>query len=102
VAPRKYGHNTVCSFAREFTLAAISTGGDIAHDLVERAWEGDRMLASVSTPIAWSEVTRTLDPTQFIMRTPRARLDKHGDLATPLVDERGALATSLAQLAPRE
>jgi DNA ligase D-like protein (predicted polymerase) len=58
--------------------------------------------ATVSTPIAWSEVTRSLAPERFTLRTLRARLDKHGDLATPLVGGRGAsLAGALAQLRSR-
>jgi bifunctional non-homologous end joining protein LigD len=36
--------------------------------------------APVSTPIAWSEVTRKLDPAAFTVRTVRGRIAKHGDL----------------------
>jgi len=57
---------------------------------------------TVSAPIAWSEVTRVLDPKQFTLRTVRARLDAYGDLAAPLVaGNRATLATALAQLQHR-
>jgi bifunctional non-homologous end joining protein LigD len=36
--------------------------------------------AVVSTPIAWSEVTRTLDPARFTIRAVLERVDKMGDL----------------------
>jgi bifunctional non-homologous end joining protein LigD len=36
--------------------------------------------APVSTPIAWSEVTRRLDPRAFSIRTVPKRIAKHGDL----------------------
>ena len=39
--------------------------------------------APVSTPLAWSEVTRRLDPTRFTLATPRRRLDRVGDLFAP-------------------
>ena len=36
--------------------------------------------AVVSTPVAWSEVTRELDPTKFTVRTVLERVGKYGDL----------------------
>ncbi|MFO0553647.1 MAG: hypothetical protein U0271_35015 [Polyangiaceae bacterium] len=46
--------------------------------------------APCSTPIAWSELGPGLHPSQFNLRTIRARLDQKGDLAAPLTSGRGA------------
>jgi len=54
--------------------------------------------APVSTPIAWDEVTTTLAPKAFNLRTLRARLDARGDLAAPLLDGSAQLAPALAKL----
>lgn len=54
--------------------------------------------APVSTPLAWSEITPKLDPKDYNLRTLRARLDKHGDLAAPLLAGTTQLAAALAQL----
>jgi bifunctional non-homologous end joining protein LigD len=40
--------------------------------------------AGVSTPLAWNEVTRQLDPRDFTIRTAPARFAEVGDLWKPL------------------
>jgi DNA ligase D-like protein (predicted polymerase) len=54
--------------------------------------------APVSTPIAWDEVGKRLDPRAFTLRTVRARLDAKGDLAAPLLAGTTRLDRALAQL----
>ncbi|HEX5058077.1 MAG TPA: non-homologous end-joining DNA ligase [Kofleriaceae bacterium] len=54
--------------------------------------------ATASTPLAWDDLTPALDVRSFTLRTLRARLDKHGDLAAPLLRAGSQLAPALAQL----
>jgi bifunctional non-homologous end joining protein LigD len=41
--------------------------------------------ATISTPLRWAEVKKTLDPTRFNLRTIRQRLDRVGDLWKPVL-----------------
>lgn len=51
-------------------------GKTIASPYTLRAIDG----APVSTPLRWSEIKASLDPSAFNLRTVRARVDVHGDL----------------------
>ncbi len=55
---------------------------------------------TVSAPLAWSEVTRRLDPGRFTMATMRRRLDRKGDLFDGVLGEGIDLAAALAALQP--
>ena len=54
--------------------------------------------ATVSTPLAWDELSARVPPGTFTLRGVRARLDRHGDLAAPLRAGTAQLARALAQL----
>jgi bifunctional non-homologous end joining protein LigD len=55
-------------------------GQTLAAPYSVRPWPG----ATVSTPLAWKEVTKRLDPTKFTMFTMPKRIDKVGDLWKPV------------------
>jgi bifunctional non-homologous end joining protein LigD len=48
--------------------------------------------ATVSTPLAWSELTSKLDPTDFTIETVSARFARIGDLWAPALEERNTAA----------
>ncbi|MBV9122007.1 MAG: DNA ligase D [Planctomycetes bacterium] len=54
--------------------------------------------ATVSTPLKWAEVKKTLDPTQFNLRTLPKRLDRVGDLWQPILGPGVDLAACLKRL----
>jgi DNA ligase D-like protein (predicted polymerase) len=54
--------------------------------------------APASTPLAWAELTPSLDVRALSLRTLRARLDRVGDLAAPLLGPGVRLDAALAQL----
>lgn len=54
--------------------------------------------ATVSTPLAWSELTAKLSPKSFTLKTIRDRVAKLGDLAAPLLGDGARLDHALAQL----
>jgi bifunctional non-homologous end joining protein LigD len=54
-------------------------GKTIVSPYTLRALDG----APVSTPLAWDEVTESLDPRAFTLRTVRERVTERGDLFAP-------------------
>ena len=54
--------------------------------------------APVSTPLEWSEVTTTLDPTAFTMGVVLERVAKRGDLFAGVLESRQSLAKALARV----
>jgi len=55
--------------------------------------------APVSTPLRWEELTEDVSPRDFGMREALARVERHGDLFRPVLDEPQALAPARRQLA---
>ncbi len=54
--------------------------------------------ATVSTPLRWREVRKSLDPSRFTIRTLMRRLDQVGDLWRPVLEGGIDLADCLARL----
>jgi bifunctional non-homologous end joining protein LigD len=55
--------------------------------------------APVSTPLRWEELKSGLRPTDFPMDVAVERLEKHGDLYSPVLEEPRALAAATKKLA---
>lgn len=59
--------------------------------------------APVSTPLRWEELTKDVRPRDFGMADVLARIERHGDLFAPVLEDArplGAAARSLARLVP--
>src|SRR5205823_9032708 len=55
--------------------------------------------APVSTPLAWDELTEDLDPRAHGMSQALERIERHGDLFAPVLEERRPLAPAARALA---
>jgi bifunctional non-homologous end joining protein LigD len=55
--------------------------------------------APVSTPLGWEELTEDVSPRDFGMAEALARIERHGDLFRPVLDEPQALAPARQELA---
>jgi bifunctional non-homologous end joining protein LigD len=55
--------------------------------------------APVSTPLRWKELKPGLRPTDFPLRVALKRLERHGDLYAPVLEEPRALGASAKRLA---
>jgi bifunctional non-homologous end joining protein LigD len=54
--------------------------------------------ATVATPLRWSEVTKKLHPSQFTIKTIRKRIEKVGDLFTPVLGDGIVIEEALKRL----
>ena len=55
--------------------------------------------APVSTPLRWEELTEDVNPPDFGMAEALARIERHGDLFRPVLDEPQALGPARRELA---
>ena len=77
-----------------FDYLQIASSKTIAAPYVLRAYKG----APVSTPLAWSEVKKGLDPSDFTIRNAPARFAKKGDVFEPVLTNHQRLETALETL----
>jgi bifunctional non-homologous end joining protein LigD len=54
--------------------------------------------APVSTPLRWEELTEKISPPDFGLKEALARIERHGDLFRPVLDEPQALAPARREL----
>ena len=74
-----------------FDYLQISSAKTIAAPYVPRAYPG----APVSTPLAWSEVQKGLDPREFHIRNVLDRFERAGDLFQPVLTNKQKIETAL-------
>jgi bifunctional non-homologous end joining protein LigD len=74
-----------------FDYLQISSAKTIAAPYVARAYPG----APVSTPLAWPEVRRGLDPEQFTIRNVLDRFERVGDLFQPVLTNKQKIEAAL-------
>jgi bifunctional non-homologous end joining protein LigD len=74
-----------------FDYLQISSAKTIAAPYVPRAYPG----APVSTPLAWPEVRRGLDPEQFNIRNVLDRFERVGDLFQPVLTNKQNIEAAL-------
>jgi bifunctional non-homologous end joining protein LigD len=54
--------------------------------------------APVSTPLRWDELTPEVRPRDFTMEQALARIEEHGDLFAPVLEDPRPLAAAAAKL----
>jgi bifunctional non-homologous end joining protein LigD len=87
-SPRERQHRVYLDFLQNKVGATLALAYSVRP--VPGAW--------VSTPLRWSEVKSTLDPSAFTIRTTRRRLDRVGDLWAPVLGPGINLEECLARM----
>jgi bifunctional non-homologous end joining protein LigD len=54
--------------------------------------------APVSTPLRWEELTPAVRPRDFTMQVALDRIDRHGDLFAPVLEQARPLASAAKKL----
>jgi bifunctional non-homologous end joining protein LigD len=78
-----------------FDYLQISSAKTIAAPYVPRAYPG----APVSTPLAWAEVRKGLDPVEFTIRNVLDRFERVGDLFQPVLTNKQQIEAALERTA---